>query len=367
MNNEFYQHKRKDKVKWIIVFTAIILLAASVIGVATEGFTNANPYRWFDGEKETENPPNNAPTGTLSATATKGNIIKLSATSTKASSAEKGSVKITATVTPANFGGTLNWIIDWVNPNSDFARGKNIFSYVTLTVDDTLNATVTLKQPFGEQIKVSVMSSLDPSVRADCFVDYRQKLDTSYQTLLLDDATFFPMYEIYNDMTNQVLLLHSMDDAEQMCMLYHNQRFTTYFGSDNIYTLKNETYKYRYIIAPTQEFHDALVNAGLAEGDTPIPFAYGDNYDITPAEIINALGCEKILPTSFEDTVDTEKINTFNAVANGFNLQNKALDIFIEVTTDSGVDTVQFGISFVKDSAGIVPTNITLNDTNFIL
>ena len=98
MNNEFYQHKRKDKVKWIIVFTAIILLATSVIGVATEGFTNANPYRWFDGEKETENPPNNAPTGTLSATATKGNIIKLSATNTKASSAEKDSVKITATV-----------------------------------------------------------------------------------------------------------------------------------------------------------------------------------------------------------------------------------------------------------------------------
>ena len=46
------KHAKGDRVKWIITFVAIILLAVGVAAALTVGFTNANPYGWLDEPQE---------------------------------------------------------------------------------------------------------------------------------------------------------------------------------------------------------------------------------------------------------------------------------------------------------------------------
>lgn len=52
MRNELHRHKKSDKIKWIAVFAAIILLAVSVTAAMTKGFNDWNPYGWFDKKEE---------------------------------------------------------------------------------------------------------------------------------------------------------------------------------------------------------------------------------------------------------------------------------------------------------------------------
>ena len=46
--NNLRRHVKGDRVKWVITFTAIILLAVGVAAALTVGFTNGNPYGWLD-------------------------------------------------------------------------------------------------------------------------------------------------------------------------------------------------------------------------------------------------------------------------------------------------------------------------------
>ena len=46
------KHAKGDRVKWIITFVSIILLAVGVAAALTVGFTNANPYGWLDEPQE---------------------------------------------------------------------------------------------------------------------------------------------------------------------------------------------------------------------------------------------------------------------------------------------------------------------------
>ena len=52
MRNEMKRHKRSDTVKWVIVFAAVLVLAAAVTAAITNGVTEWNPYGWFDSVKD---------------------------------------------------------------------------------------------------------------------------------------------------------------------------------------------------------------------------------------------------------------------------------------------------------------------------
>ena len=59
MNNEFNQHKKSDFIKWIITFTALILLSISVIALAANAFgVNFNNDTTTETEQTTEDTPN---------------------------------------------------------------------------------------------------------------------------------------------------------------------------------------------------------------------------------------------------------------------------------------------------------------------
>ena len=57
MNNEFNQHKKSDFIKWIITFTALILLSISVIALASNAFGGVNNDTTTETEQTTKDTP----------------------------------------------------------------------------------------------------------------------------------------------------------------------------------------------------------------------------------------------------------------------------------------------------------------------
>ena len=109
---------------------------------------------------------------------------------------------LTATITPDNATNkAVDWSVAFVNPSSAWASGKTVTDYVTVTPtsDGALTANVECLQDFGEQIKVIVSSRDYPSAKAECMVDYRQRIlsvkfnysdssDTSYSFTSADTS-----------------------------------------------------------------------------------------------------------------------------------------------------------------------------------
>ena len=82
---------------------------------------------------------------------------------------------LTATITPSNATNkALDWSVSFVNPESEWASGKTVTDYVTVTptADGALTASVACLKDFGEQIKVIATSRDNPAISAACTVDY---------------------------------------------------------------------------------------------------------------------------------------------------------------------------------------------------
>ena len=86
---------------------------------------------------------------------------------------------LTATITPDNADNkAVDWSVSFVNPASEWATGKTVTDYVTVTptADGALTANVECLQVFGEQIKVTVISRDNENATADCMVDYAKRV-----------------------------------------------------------------------------------------------------------------------------------------------------------------------------------------------
>lgn len=83
----------------------------------------------------------------------------------------------TATVEPADAPQDVTWTIEFVNASSSWAMGKVVTDYVTTeVVDETVSTEVrtVCRKPFGEQIKLICTSVQNPSVTAECVLDFVQ-------------------------------------------------------------------------------------------------------------------------------------------------------------------------------------------------
>ena len=81
---------------------------------------------------------------------------------------------LTATVNPADsLKKGYTWTVAFVNANSTWAQGKTVTDYVTVTENSSneLQATVTFKKRFSEQIKVTITCDNKPQVKASATVD----------------------------------------------------------------------------------------------------------------------------------------------------------------------------------------------------
>ena len=92
---------------------------------------------------------------------------------------EFDSVTIQATVKPDNATNkSVSWSVAFVNPQSNWATGKNANDYITITPQSAGSniATIDCLRPFGEQVKITVVSESNRNAKAECVVDFAQRI-----------------------------------------------------------------------------------------------------------------------------------------------------------------------------------------------
>ena len=92
---------------------------------------------------------------------------------------EYSSVTIQATVKPDDATNkNVSWTVAFVNPESDWAKGKNVSDYISITPQsaDSNIATVECLNAFGEQIKITVTSEANPEAKAETTVDFAKRV-----------------------------------------------------------------------------------------------------------------------------------------------------------------------------------------------
>ena len=187
--------KTRSRLPLIIVVTAIVLAGVIALLVCTNCFTNWNKYcQWGHDYDEYgvckrcgEEKPDNAQAEyfQIEAEANGRNIIALSQINRKAYSvmgipaSVESAYTLTATISPSNADNTrVQWSVEFVNPDSEWATGKDPANYVKAqpTVDGSNQATVTCLKAFSEPINVIATSEDNEGAFASCLCDYVKRV-----------------------------------------------------------------------------------------------------------------------------------------------------------------------------------------------
>ena len=206
----YRKHSNKVWTAVLAVLLAIVIAgAAALVGFLSDGFKN---WDKFKDEEQAEQTDETADGAVISDGVSHG--IKLMSAraqfdedpSAGGSSDTASTYVLTATVEP-NYAANkaVDWSVAFVNASSEWATGKTVTDYVTVTPesDGALKATVKCLKAFGEQIKVTVTSRDNAEASASCLIDYKQKLaggtlkinDTSYsyEDLFSAESVDFPI------------------------------------------------------------------------------------------------------------------------------------------------------------------------------
>ena len=189
-NNELYEHKRSDTVKWVLTLFAFILVGVVLAGIILGWFDKKEEPPAGEEQQQTED-------GGMVVDEAEGSGIRvMSAKISPANYEEYGissmaesAQRLTATITPANATNQeVDWAVVWVNPSSSWASGKTVTDYVTVTPtsDGALTANVECLQAFGEQVKVTCTSRQNPEASAGSKVDYIKRIISGTMNYLGD-------------------------------------------------------------------------------------------------------------------------------------------------------------------------------------
>ena len=198
MRSELQQHKKSDKIKWIAMTLAVVILGLGVTAAMTQGFKDWNPYGWLEEKQEqpadsTEIPDSGAIIGESTSSG-----VKLASKMLTAGEYDEYGVSpqaenahtLTATITPENATyKQLDWVASWTD-SSAWATDKTVSDYITVTPSsDTLIAVVECKSPFAAQVQITVSYRHDPNINAVCTVDYLQKYQDAFTGYISLDGT----------------------------------------------------------------------------------------------------------------------------------------------------------------------------------
>ena len=185
-------NKQKGCLTTVIVLILVSVLVVGMLAAFTSGFTNWDASTWFgSGQTDDESVGDEEINDTSGAVinAPEGNGVLMSvARIAKADYAAYGvsplaetAYTVTATVVPSTADDkSLDWAVAWSNGASEWASGKNVTDYLTVTPvsDGAASAALVCMQPFGEQIIVTCTSRQNPDASAACTVDYYKRIET---------------------------------------------------------------------------------------------------------------------------------------------------------------------------------------------
>ena len=167
------------------VLFAVLLIAALVLSVLTKGFTD---WRFGKELPVSERLDSNV---VITPQESDGGIrlmvnFEPDITQDDEPDYESETLTITATVSPDNSADNtgLDWSMAFKNPASEWATGKTLSDYMTLTPsgeDAAGSKTVSVKclKPFGEQIVITATSQDNPEVTASCTADFAQRIESA--------------------------------------------------------------------------------------------------------------------------------------------------------------------------------------------
>ena len=177
--------KNKTIKRLSAVLFAVLLIAALVLSVLTKGFTD---WRFGKELPVSESLDSNV---VITPQESDGGIrlmvnFEPGITQDDEPDYESETLTITATVSPDNSADNtgLDWSMAFKNPASEWATGKTLSDYMTLTPsgeDAAGSKTVSVKclKPFGEQIVITATSQDNPEVTASCTADFAQRVESA--------------------------------------------------------------------------------------------------------------------------------------------------------------------------------------------
>ena len=371
MNNEFNQHKKSDFIKWIITFTALILLSISVIALAANVFGGNNNDTTTEAEQTTGETTVDPlePIEEIQSLSTMKIVntdkMKLAAKAPAMyANSNSNTVELTATAYPVGSeNGGFVWTAAWVNPNSAFASGKDVYNFIELQGDEGGNTCyVSPLAPFGEQIVITVSTVYNPDAMATCTVDYSEKWqDTQYLEVYTNN--FLQNSQITNGGTNWLVNAIMSGTKAELLDAYHNSDNIDFsYLKTGVYTTDMLYDDFKYTVTVAEEFYAALEQVGI-ELEEWQSFTFGASEDITPAQVLNSLCCGEIIPLSGGE-VDYELINKFNEAIMLWD--DSAIYIEVEAYSEFGSEVFSFNLAFDQSTVGAISTNVELNETGII-
>lgn len=320
------------------------------------------------------------------------------------------SVTIQAIITPENATNqSIKWNIKWNNVLSEWASGKIVTDYVTVTPDssDSRKATITCLNAFGEQIIVTAVSESNPSINASCRVDYRKRYEVPVITVESENVS----YSLFDKPIT--LIQPTSLDLEDICVPSDNEvpgnagAYLEMLTGMSVGTVEDtaeigavtirlsEGFKAVYdVIASNSPAYDERAGVITFEDMDRIghmlmfvhEITYGAPYDMTlfaPYALLSLIGCNNgssadmygdivgaiegykaEVYSSQELTQETfDKISASTSL--DVLLENSLLDIVITVQYSNG-DTDECGIVFDFTKAIVETTDVTLSEDSII-
>lgn len=347
---ELYAHKRSDKVKWVVSFLLIFVLLAGLIGACV---LLLKPEKTAPGQEG----------GGAVITEGEGNGIKLMSVKISPENyAEYGispladtAYQLTATIVPENATDkTVDWAIAWAvppqhsggtigdeDPGSVWAMGKTVTDYVTVTPtsDGALTANVECLKDFGAQVKVTVTSRDNSEVKANCLVDYTQKLQGVKAT--------FGFTVLTDGMTKSFDLSQSGQPIESWTFDY----------TTSAYTIEDH-----YVTMVTLSFSEEGVSA--LESAIGAEFTWENDNISGGMPAFDKTFFDRVFVTA--DGAVSENAEQYNKLVAALSSGVTLFEAEVFTAGDYGTKTDVYEIKVVSDGLKIRVEDMELDDTNII-
>jgi hypothetical protein len=356
-----------------IAIALVLILAVGALGFISSGFRNWDISTWF--KKPDKTPGIGAVIGVdgNSNDLVSGKIYPMPKTMAFTRSEQEfnamgittqSAVTLQATIQPEfATNKTANWSVAWVNPVADWAVGKTVASYLTVTPtsDGALTATVNCLQSFGEKIKITVTSRSNEVATAECTVDYARRISSTQLNVSYANPER-PTFSFTT--TTQSLDLYPVLSPQVWYQIYG--AYSTNCINEFVYTTGGNYTVNNEVLSTVAEIKASteLINALNTQGMTPDCVDWQTLSTASFADIIFSLGGTSSLSnSSFLNVTNYNKLLTaFSAtVSSDFQLR-------ITVTTRYGDPVVTtYTCHYSHASAGLAVTSVTLGSDTLIV
>lgn len=329
---------------WTGILAVLLILviagAAALVGVLSDGFKNWDKFK--PDEEQTQE-------GGAVITEGEANGMKLMSMRIAPENYDEYGIspmaetayQLTATITPENATNkAVDWTIAFVNAESEWATGKTVTDYVTVTPtsDGALTANVECLQAFGEQVRVTVTSRDNTAVKANATVDYTEKLSAVKAT--------FGSTVLSNGMTKSFDLDASGQAAEAWKFDY----------TTSAHTIADE--------------YTTTVKISFADGVSAVESAVGVEFTWAGETITS--GMPSFDKTFFDKVFVTESgavssnPTQYNKLVSALSAGVTLFEVEVSTTGTYGNKTDTYEVKVTSDGLNIRVEGIELDDTSII-